>query len=238
MKNYQPKKFKTIGVLGGMGAAASADFYKQLVEIAQKKYGAQNDDDFPPMWIYNLPVKDFNEKGFVNPASVKKQLIKSAQMLEKAGSDFITIPCNTVHYFYKEIQDAVKIPVLNILDITVSAVKKSGFKKISLLNSLSTKNYKLYENAFKSQGITACVTTKEEQKKVNKTIGNVISGSQGKNDIAQLSKIIARHKKDGAQAVVLGCTELPLAFSQKNSKLKVFNTTALLAEATFKESLS
>lgn len=226
------KKFKTIGVLGGMGAAASADFYLKLVEIAQKKYHAQHDDDFPPIWIYNLPVVGFDETGFINPTSVKNQLISSAKKLEAAGSNFIIIPCNTVHYFFKEIQASIKIPFISILKITADTIKKAGYKKIGLLNSQSTKQYNLYETAFKKLGVLTNSTTESEQLKVNKVIGNVIGGLQGQKDIKNLNSIITRFKKEGAEAVVLGCTELPLAFSQKNCDLPVFDTTALLAEAS------
>lgn len=225
------KKFKTIGVLGGMGAAASADFYMQLVNIAQKKYKAEADDDFPPIWIYNLPVTGFNETGFVDPESVKNQMINANKNLAAAGSDFIVIPCNTGHYFYEEMQAVVPVPILNILEIAVKAVQEAGFSKVGLLNSQSTKLFNLYEQIFQKNHIETFSTTDLEQIQVNNIIGNVISGLQKKSDVEQLSSIVNRYKKNGVQAVVLGCTELPLTFSQKDSALPLFNTTTLLADA-------
>lgn len=219
-----------------MGAAASADFYSRLVEIAQKKFNAQNDDDFPPIWIYNLPVTGFDETGFVNPESVKNQLIETAKMLEKAGSDFIVIPCNTAHHFIVEIQSAINIPILSILEATAEVVKKTGLDKVGLLNSLSTKNYRLYETVFEKRNIVVCSTSDEEQLEINKVIGHVIGGRQGKEDVDHLNKIIGRYKSEGAQGVVLGCTELSLAFSQKHTDLPVLDTTELLAEAALRQS--
>jgi aspartate racemase len=236
MSNILNKKFKTIGVLGGMGAAASADFYTQLVKIAQEKYKAEADDDFPPIWIYNLPVTGFNETGFVDPESVKNQMINANKNLAFAGSDFIVIPCNTAHYFYKEMQAAVAVPILSILEVTLKAVKDSGFTKVGLINSQSTKIFNLYEKTFQKNHIETISTTDEEQTKVNKVISNVISGLQGKSDIEQLKIIINRYKQNNIQAIVLGCTELPLAFSQKDCVLPLFNTTKLLADAALRHS--
>ena len=223
------KKFKKIGVFGGMGAAASADFYRRLVEVAQKDYHAVADSDFPEMWIYNLPVRDFDETGFVNPESVKNQLIASVKKLQVAGSDLIVIPCNTAHYFYEDMQQATHVPILNILDITANVVLKSGYKKVGLLNSQSTRKYQLYETVLAKRGIVTISTNDQEQREVNVVIGNVIVGNQGKLDIDILRKIIGRYQQEGAQAIVLGCTELPLAITQDHCDLPLVSSTAILA---------
>lgn len=219
-----------------MGAAASADFYMQLVRIAQKKYEAEADDDFPPIWIYNLPVTGFNETGFVDPESVKNQMINTIKHLAGAGSEFIVIPCNTAHYFYEEMQATVLIPILNILEITARAVKNAGFSKVGLVNSQSTKLFNLYEKVFQNNHIETVSTTEAEQIQVNKIISNVISGLQGKSDVEELKNVVNRYKQSGVQAIVLGCTELPLAFSQKDCELPLFNTTELLADAALRHS--
>ncbi len=232
MKINENKKYKTIGVLGGMGAAASANFYQSLVEIAQKKFHSKNDDDFPAIWIYNLPITDFDETGFVNLENVKLQLIKSLKKLENVGSDFITIPCNTVHYLLKEMTATIKIPILSILETTAKVVQKESFKKVGLLNSQSTGQYQLYEKTFEKFDIVTYSVTNKEQLQVNQTIRHVITGNQGQHDIDGLNKIVRRFQQQGAEAIILGCTELPLAFSQKNCDLPVFNTTMILAEAS------
>ncbi len=219
-----------------MGAAASADFYTRVVSIAQKTYHAEEDDDFPAMWIYNLPVTGFNETGFLDPESVKSQMIAAIQNLAKAGSDFIVIPCNTAHHFYKEMQASVQVPILSILEVTAKAVKDAGFSKVGLLNSQSTKQFHLYEDIFAKNNIGTLSTTDAEQQQVTQVIGHVISGTQGANEIESLNNIAKRYAQAGAQAVILGCTELPLAFSEKDCSLPLFDTTGLLAEAALKYS--
>ncbi len=222
---------KTIGVLGGMGAAASANFYQKLVEIAQKDYGAIEDDDFPAIWIYNLPIQGFDETGFVDPEFVKSQLVESVKKLESIGSDFIVIPCNTVHHFIAEMRNAINIPIISIIETAVKFANDSGYKKVGLLNSESTKNLKLYETACIEHAIATLTATDSEQSEINNVILNVIGGKQGEKDAVALQKIVDRYKNDGAESVVLGCTELPLAFSQENCDLPVLNTITLLAKA-------
>ncbi|MEI6597728.1 MAG: hypothetical protein WCL22_01665 [bacterium] len=93
---------KTIGILGGMGPAASANFYQRIVEIAQHDFGAVQDTDFPPMFLYNLPLSGFDETGFVDAEEVKKQLISGVKKLEAIGSDFIVIHAIPCTFFTKK----------------------------------------------------------------------------------------------------------------------------------------
>lgn len=228
---------KTIGIIGGMGAAASADFYKKLVELAQQDYHAVNDDDFPAMFIYNLPIKDFDETGFVDPDSVKNQLITGVKKLQIAGSDFVVIICNTAHYFQDEMEQAINIPILSILKVTADEALRQGYKKIGLLNSQSTKQYRLYETAMANRRIATLSTTDSEQLGVNHVISNVISGTQGMAGKTVLQAIINRYVSEGAEAVVLGCTELPLAITQADSTIPVLSSTDLLAKATLQTAM-
>ncbi len=228
---------KTIGVLGGMGAAASANFYQAVVKIAQEQYHATEDTDFPPMFIYNYPLTGFGETGFLDEEAVKLQLIKGVQKMQDIGVDFIVIPCNTVHFFLKEMQQNISIPIISILEVTAQNVEKNLYKKVGILSSRSTKEYKLYENIVKNKGVDVVLTNDDEQSLVDTIIGHVIAGTQDMNDVQILNNIIMRFKQEGAESVILGCTELPLAISQKDSELVLLNTISLLAEAALGYSL-
>lgn len=225
------QEFKTIGILGGMGAAASANFYQEIVKIAQEKYNATEDTDFPPMFIYNLPLSGFGETGFLDEELVKSQLIEGVKKLASIGVDFIVIPCNTVHHFFNEMQQSIKIPIISILEVTAETVQKKSYKKVGILSSRSTKEYQLYENILNQKDVATISTNEDEQKIIDKIIGSVIAGKQNMNDVALLQQIIARFKKEGAQSVILGCTEIPLAISQKDSDIPLLSTISLLAEA-------
>lgn len=217
-----------------MGASASADFYQYLVRLSQSLYHAEQDHEFPPMMLYNLPLCGFDETGFQDIQDVKRQLIAGVQRLESAGSDFVVIPCNTVHLFADEMQSALSIPLVNILDAVADSVKSHDISHIGILCSESTKQYQLYEKAFHIRGIKTSSSTDDEQRAINQVIARVMSGTQGINETLTLSAIIDRYAREGAEAVCIGCTELPLALSNYKSEVLLFNSTSLLAEAALR----
>ena len=142
------KKNKTIGILGGMGPEASANLYSKMIKYTQHEYGAVQDSDYPPIIIYSMPLLGFDETGIVDQDSVKMQLIEGVRKLENAGCDLIIIGCNTVHIFFDEMQAAVNIPILNIVEETKKKVVDFGCKKVGLFASESTSKTKLYQKRF------------------------------------------------------------------------------------------
>ena len=228
---------KMIGILGGMGPVASANLYYKIIKTAQKRYQAEQDTDFPPMFIYNLPLFGFDETGFVEPAFVKDQLIAGIKKLEHAGSDFIIIACNTVHYFYEDMQNAVKIPIMSIIGETEKAVKKENHKIVGLLSSESTNKLKIYQKELYKSNIKVLSVTDQQQKLLNKVILHVMSGVQGVTDKECLKTIINDLCNQGAQSIILGCTELPLAISQNDVDVKLFDSTEIIAERALEYAL-
>lgn len=224
------KPVKKIGILGGAGPAATADFFNDIVKISQIKYKAEQDTEFPEVILYNMPMEGFNETGFADPELVKKQLILGVQKIESWGADFIVLPCNTVHHFTKEMRESIKIPIVSIVESTVEKIKELGLSKIGILSSRSTKDLALYKNAIENEEFVAFETNEEEQSDLDNVILKVMSGSQGEKEKSDMSKIIKRMNDLGAQCAILGCTELPLAFNQSDTDTKVLNTINILAE--------
>lgn len=222
---------KTIGMLGGMGPLASANLYYKIVEVAQNEYHAEQDTDFPPMFIYSLPLVGFDESGFVDSAPIKGQLIEGVKKLEKGGSDFIIIACNTVHYFYTEMQEAIDIPIISITEETARAVANKGYNKVGLLTSESTHELGFYQDVLHKYGVETLSVTEEQQKVLNQVILDVMSGKQGGEDKEDMKKIIDDLYEQGAQSIVLGCTELPLALTQHDVDMALFASTEIIAQA-------
>lgn len=227
MKN----KNKTIGILGGMGPSASADLYSKIIKYCQHKYNAVQDYEYPQIIILSLAMYGFEETGIVNENLVKNQLIEGAKKLELAGADFVIIACNTVHCFYNQIQVSVKIPVLSIIEETKKKVLWHDIKKVGILSSESTNKLKLYQKSFENNNIKLICANKKQQKTINSVIENVMAGKHGHKDKETLKLIINNYLKHGAQAVVLGCTEIPLAINQKDASIKLFDTLQIIAES-------
>jgi len=219
---------QTIGILGGMGPEASAYFYNLLIKQAHSAYGAVQDSDFPPVIVYNLPLEGFDETGIVDELAVKEQLINGVKKLELAGSDFIIIACNTVHLFQAELQSQLSIPLLSIIDVTVAEVVAGNFTKVGVLSSSSTRKYELYKNKLDSLGIEALVTTADQQHDIDKAILGVMAGLKEDDLSESITEIAADLIERGAQAILLGCTELPLAVSSRDIPVPVLNSNEIV----------
>ena len=220
-----------------MGPLASANLYHKIVKIAQEMYHAEQDTDFPPMIIYNLPLLGFDETGFVELASVKSQLIAGVKKLESAGSDFVIVACNTVHHFCQEMQGAIKIPIISIIEETVKTVDKKGLKVIGLLSSESTNKLKIYQKVLDYYAIKTLSVTDKQQKLLNEVILHVMSGIQDEADKECLKIIIYGLCKQGAQGIVFGCTELPLAISQNDTDVVLLDSTEIIAKSALEYAL-
>ena len=195
---------KTVGILGGMGPEATILFYQKIV----KSTPANQDQDHLKTIIYSNPKIPDRTQSIQDQCfePITKALQESAQVLERAGADFISIPCNTAHYWHKEIQDAVSIPVLHMIDELGSTLKDNGCDSVGLLATLGTIQTNLYQTVFKSHGIQVNIPSDKNQKKVMDAILEVKSGEKSKASIEELRDIISAFP---TKTIILGCTELP-----------------------------
>jgi aspartate racemase len=230
-------KNKTIGVLGGMGPVASANLYIKIIKYAQDKYGAVQDFDYPSVIINSLPLLGFDETGIVDNDLVKTQLIEGVKKLEGAGCDLIIIGCNTVHIFFDEMQTAVKIPILNIIEETKKEVLKFGYKKVGLFASESTNKLKLYQERFQKDGMEVISANEQQQKILNTVIEHVMGGNQKIEDVIALKDVARQYMEQGAKAIVMGCTEIPLAINQSHTDIKLFDTIEIIVRSAVDFSL-
>ncbi len=216
-----------------MGPEATIQFYRELIKICQKGYGAKYDDEFPNIIIYNLSVPEVVE-GIKRPIQILQPLKKGIKALEKAGVDFIVVPCNTINYFYSDMLKMTKIPIYNIIEETTKEIKSCKLSKIGVLATKTTIKTKLYKKMFNKYKIKLLLSNKNEMDLTNKIILNVLEGKKSRNDKKLILKVISNLKEKAAEAIVLGCTELPLLIKQKDVDLPIFDTIKVLAEFTIR----
>ncbi len=221
---------KTIGVLGGMGPSASANLYSKIIAYAQQKYGAVQDFEFPPIVINSLQLFGFEETGIVDAERVKQQLVDGVKKLEAAGCNLIIIACNTVHVYYNEMQSAVKIPIFNIVEETKNRVQQSGYKKVGIFASATANRLHLYQTIFSNAGIEVISPNEEQQMQLTRVIEHVMGGNQKTEDVITLKDIARDYLKQGAEAIVIGCTEIPLAINQTHTDVKLFDSTEIIVQ--------
>jgi aspartate racemase len=217
---------RTIGILGGMGPEATADFYMRIVRIFQNDFRARYDKDYPPMLIFSAPIPDVVEM-IEDETETVSYLTDAARTLESGGADFIAIPCNTVHAFLNEIRSAVKIPVLSMIE---SAVDRISAKQnpVGLLATRTTIRMRVYDEEFRKKRIGLVIPTEPEQAILTEVIMDLLAHSNQSTVATRLKGLVGNLKMRGAQAIVLGCTELPLV-AEPDLGIEIIDPTETLA---------
>ena len=219
-----------LGIFGGMGPEATADLYNQILEITP----AVTDQDHIPTIIFSNPLVPDRMESIANGGDLIKPYLRfSFQKLESAGASFIAIPCNTVHYFYDYMQESVDIPIIHMIRETATEVadKYPGIKKVGLLATTGTIESGLYNKELEDEGFE--VLTPDDSTEINMVM-KAVYGIKSKTDPQvneDLLAIAGQHLADrGAEVIVLGCTEIPLAYNPGRVDLPVVNATRVLAE--------
>jgi len=222
---------KTVGIIGGLGPETTSEFYLDIIFSCYKK----NKEKRPRVIISSVPLPyQIEEDLIMNNKGSERYipfLVNEAKRLEKAGADFIVIPCNSVHVFINNIRKAVKIPVLSIIEETVKFLKKNKFKKVGIVSTSATIKNKLYETTFEKNNIEYTAPDDFQQAKMGKFILNLVNGRQNNNDREELIKIINDFEKKNVDCVMLACTDLQLLIP-RHPKLKIFDTMKVLVNAT------
>lgn len=218
-----PEK-KVVGIIGGMGPEATADLFLKIV----KSTPAGRDQDHLRIVIDNNPeIPDRTAFILGKGADPRPYLLATARNVEKMGADFMVIPCNTAHYFHKEIQAAVNVPVLHIMK-EVARELSGKIQKAGILASTGTLRTRLYEDHLKEAGIETVVPLGTDQDEVMDAIYSVKAGDLAKGRELAL-KQGARLISMGAQVVIAGCTEIPLVLQNGDLAAPVLDATKVLA---------
>lgn len=223
-------KGKVIGIIGGMGPEATLDLFREIIEATP----ASCDQEHIHTIIDSNPkIPSRVDAIFYNGESPAPEMVKAARNLEKHGADVLGIACNTAHYYYEDVRASVGIPVINMIEETVNYTFKSvpKIKKVGLLASPVLEKIKLYQENFRKKGIEVVTPDKEKKSVMLDLIFKVKSGSFGSED-KQLIKSIIDHflRKNRVEALVLGCTEIPIMIKDLQLQVPIFNSTKILAE--------
>lgn len=220
---------KTLGVIGGMGPAATADLYEKLLRYTD----ADCDQAHVPMLIdSNTRIPDRTAAILRGGEDPRLELCKSAKRLESAGADLLVMACNTAHFFYDDVCAAVKTPVLHMPRITAAAVREKGYARVVLLATTGTVQSGVYADAFAREApcVSLLLPEEAEQAAVMSLIYEGVKAGRRAFDASAVQAMLDRLTKAGAACFILGCTELPLAFSMYKLTANTVDPTALLVK--------
>lgn len=220
---------KTIGILGGMGPAATVNLFDKIVKAAD----VANDQDHPRIIIVNNPkIPDRTTAILRNGEDPLPMMVESARLLAMAHVDFIVIPCVTAHFFHAKLQEQISTPILHVVKETIkhAVTRYPGIGKIGLLATSGTIQAGLFNEACAAANVELITPDENIQtSNVMKAIYSVKADGPSPASKALISGAAETLIRRGAQAIIAGCTEIPLVLTDGELSVPVIDPLALLA---------
>ena len=215
---------KKLGLIGGMGPESTIPYYHDIVYGVQEAIGEQV---FPELTIESVNV--FKVLGLCKEQKydeLTKYLMRAIDNLAKSGADFAALSANTPHIVFDRLKEQSPIPLISIVEATCEEAKRRGLKKIGLLGTIFTMTGEFFKAPFIKKGIEVIVPTESEMELINEKISAELELGIVKDEtLTAFQQIIARMRdEDGIEAIVLGCTELPLLLNDEVSPVPCLDT--------------
>lgn len=221
---------RTIGMVGGMGPESTKDYYARMIKRFNE---ASKDFNYPRIIIYCVNMKDIQVLQAANDwDGIAILLADAVSRLAGAGADFAFISANTPHIMFDKIKARSPLPLVPIVDVVVAKAKALGIKRPLLLGTRFTMASDMYPHACKAHGIEIMVPAQQDQGQIHRLLFTELELGIFKPQTRQWFKdLISMHRSEGADSVILGCTELPLLMSQADADIPVLDTTQIHVDA-------
>ena len=222
---------KTIGLLGGMSWESSLEYYRLINENTKKLVGVTHSCK-SILYTFDFDyIERLQSSGRWD--ELTDEMVLQANNLKKAGADFLVICTNTMHMMAEDIEKRTGLRVLHIADAAAKEAEKQGLKKVALLGTNFTMTGDFYKDIFiKNYGINIIIPDEIDREFIHNTIyKELVLGQIKASSKAEFVKIIEKLVGQGAQGVVLGCTEIPLLIKQGDVSVPVLDTTSIHAKA-------
>jgi aspartate racemase len=228
--------YKRIGILGGLTPESTVPYYLHIIHRYEEMF---HNHAYPEVVIFSVSFQKFDDwMEREDWESMELELAKGLRALHGAGADFAVIATNTMHNLYEKLDRWNIIPLLSLVDATAAEVKKAGIKRVGLIGTKFAMNKPYYREGLAKFGVKAVVPDEEDQAYISKVIFEELSYGILKEESRRgYLEIMERLKEKGAQGVILGCTEIPLLIKQEHTKIPVFDTTSIHAEAALQHAL-
>jgi aspartate racemase len=221
---------KTIGLLGGMSWESTLGYYRAINEGVKNALGGLHSAKIAMYSVDFEPIEKLQHAG--DWKGTAKILSKAAKSVQAAGADFLLICTNTMHKVAPEIEAAIQIPLLHIADATAEILINESVKSVGLLGTAFTMEQEFYKGRLSDKyGLEVLVPNENDRQIVHKVIYEELCMGKIENDSkAEYLRIINALAAQGAEAVILGCTEIGMLVNQADTNVKLFDTTAIHAK--------
>lgn len=229
---------KTIGLIGGMSWESSAEYYRLINEEVRNRLGSTHSAK-SLMWSMDFAeIETLQHEG--NWQALSEKMCQAAVILERGGADFIVICTNTMHKLAEQVQACLNIPLLHIADATAKEITSKNIKKVGLLGTEFTMKQDFYKGRLADKfGLEVFIPNDEDCQIVHRIIyQELVAGVIRDESRQQYRQIIQKLVDAGAEAIILGCTEIMLLVSPADSAVPVFDTTEIHAQAAVNMALA
>jgi len=227
---------RTIGLLGGMSWESTAIYYRLANELVRERLGGLHSARLLMLSVDFAPIEEMQVDGRWDEAG--ELLAAEARHLEAGGADLLVLCTNTMHKVADTVQDAVSIPLLHLGDATAGAVRKAGITTVGLLATGFTMSQDFYRNRLQSHGLTVLVPSTEDQAMVHRVIYDELClGVVRDESRAAYVEVVDRLVAQGAEGVILGCTEIEMLIGPDDLDVPSFPTTRIHIEAALDAAL-
>lgn len=228
---------QTIGLLGGMSWESSAEYYRIINETVKERLGGLHSAQLLLYSVDFAPIEQLQHAG--EWAQTGVMLAADAQRLERGGADFFLLCTNTMHTVIDAITSAVSIPCIHIADPTAEAIRAAGYQQVGLLGTRFTMEQDFYRGRLEQEhGLTVLVPDLAGRETVHRIIyEELVLGIIRDDSRAAYQRVMADLVERGAEAIILGCTEIMLLVGADDASVPLFDTTRLHAEAAVTRAL-
>ena len=221
---------KTLGLIGGTTWVSTIDYYRLINQQINKKLGGLNS---AKILLYSVNFAEFNPP--TDPkdwGEITQKFTDISKNLEKTGADCIVFCANTPHIIADDIQKILKVPIINIAEETAKVVSQHKYKEVGLLGTRITMEQSFYKDKLSDYGISVVIPEYEERKFIHSSILDEMAKDIFKKETKQkFLNIIDKLISEGVEAIVLGCTEIPILIKQDDVSIPLFDTTLIHASA-------
>jgi len=221
---------KTVGLLGGMSWESSVGYYRTINEGIKDRLGGLHSAKIAMFSVDFAPIEKLQHNG--DWQGTAKILCEAAINIESAGADFLLICTNTMHKVASQIEEAINIPLLHIADATAEVLNKKGIKRVGLLGTAFTMEQEFYKDRLNSKfGLTVLTPDEADRKIVHDIIYQELClGVINHASKIEYLRIIESLAQQGAEAVILGCTEISMLVDQSDTQITLLDTTSIHAQ--------
>ncbi|WP_316847945.1 aspartate/glutamate racemase family protein [Pedobacter psychrodurus] len=218
---------RKIGLVGGISWVSTIDYYRFINEGVNERLGGLN---FAECLIYSLNFGDVQDKTWEGSFDL---LLNACESLKRSGVEAIVLCANTAHLFADQLEEKIALPIIHIGSETAKAINAAGIKNVGLLATVFTMEKEFYTKKLEDYGLNVLVPAKKEtrdyiQLTLKEELGRGVIAEETK---ARYIKIVNELIADGAEGIILGCTEIPMLISQADFDIPVFDTTKIHCQA-------